>query len=227
MWLLLSCFSPDQPEAEAQRDELILEMQTHDQQANAAREALIIGDLDGMKAAGAALVARLPLAELPASAAAAQETLRQHAQSLADAPDIEQAAWSLGELGEACGSCHQALVASVRLEMPEPPPVGEGFTEQMQRYHWAVGRMWQGLVMPSDAAYQEATAALHKMPAAPFRPDWLDAMPPQAVATDAQVHRIAAVAEMGSGRMLGALMLTCASCHVNMPGSPASDLTHP
>lgn len=213
--------APQQEEAAAPPG-LREEMRQHSADALAAREALVVADLAAAQAAGRALAGRLPLAALPA---APQEPVRAAALALASAPSIEVAARHFGELSVACGGCHQAVQASPRLPSPDAPPPEESFEAQMQRYHWAAERMWQGLVLPSETAIEEARAQLRALPTASFRTASTATLPlPLGAETlDAALHEQAQQVAIGQGQAYGAMLLMCAACHTLSPASPAHD----
>ena len=219
LWLLWAC-GGQQEARDADLDGVRVEMQAHHAEADAAREAIIAGDLDGAKASGAKLASRMPIPDLPA---ADQAAVKASAVSLSEAASLEVAAQHFGALSVGCGQCHAARGVQPQLSAPTLPPVHEGFDAQMQRYHWAAERMWQGLVLPSDAAFDEARAALRKIPTDGFRPQLDSRLPVGAESMDAAVHASAAAAGPGAGDAYGAMLLTCALCHLHSPASPAHD----
>ncbi len=160
--------------------------------------------------------------DLPGSARTMEPALVVPTRALAEATTIDAAALALGEMGVACGSCHASQGVTLPLKAPEPPPTTEGFTEQMQRYHWAAERMWQGLILPSEAAIAESVAAIQALPTADFHPEWAESLPPGAQQTDAVVHQLAALTTTKQGWAYGSMLAACAACHTNLPGTPAN-----
>lgn len=205
----------------APRSALSQEMQTHAAQTRTARLAIIDGNLQLATQAGTALLARIPAWTLPGSARTLEPALIVPARALAEATTLEAAALALGDIGVACGSCHAAQGSALELKTPAPPPVTEGFSEQMQRVHWASERMWQGLILPSEEAIAESVSVLDTLPAAGFHPERMTALPAAAVETDGNVHQLAALITTRRGWAYGSMLAACASCHTNLPGSPA------
>lgn len=220
--LLAACFSPTAAEEEVRRDDLSLEMQAHAKQTDTARLAIIDGNLKAATEAGAELLARIPVWELPGSARTMEPALIVPAKALAEATTLQAAALALGDIGVACGSCHASQGVDIGLSAPTPPPTTEGFSEQMQRYHWAAERMWQGLILPSEEAIAESVSAIEALPAAGFHPEWMTTLPPAAQQTDGNVHQLAALATTKRGWAYGSMLAACAACHENLPGSPAN-----
>ncbi len=220
--LLAACFSPTAAEEEVRRDDLSLEMQTHAEQTRTARLAIIDGNLPVATEAGKELLARIPVWELPGEARTMEPALVVPAKALAEATTLEAAALALGDIGVACGSCHAAQGVDPGLKAPEPPPTSEGFSEQMQRYHWAAERMWQGLILPSEEAIKESIAVIETLPAADFHPEWMPALPAAAEQTDGNVHQLASLITTKRGWAYGSMLAACASCHQNLPGTPAN-----
>ncbi|MFT5682939.1 MAG: hypothetical protein ACI8RZ_003863 [Myxococcota bacterium] len=214
--LLLSC-SSHQPTT-TQRP-LAADMAAHSLAAQTAREAIIVGDLDAANAAGQQVADRWPLEHLPDTARVDEVVLVQNAQALAEASSIEGAAAAFGRMSVACGSCHAAQGASPSLPAPAPPPQSEAINEQMQRYHWAAERMWQGLVLPSQDALDEARAALAGSTA--FSPEWsLDTLHLPADVLAAALSDIGSSPGTNPGSDYGMLLMTCAACHYYSPGGP-------
>ena len=212
--------SPPPPPTPSPQEVLSAEMQAHGAAARTILDALVEGRLEAAQAAGRGLAERLPLPGLPE---APQAAVKAEAEALAVAPSVEVAALHFGQLSVACGGCHTAQGVTPHLPPPAAPPAAEGFTEQMQRYHWAAERMWQGLVLPSEAAFHEARAQLNALPTAPFRPAGVDDPVWGAETLDTVLHEQAQKLGPGDGAAYGAVLLMCAACHEVSPESPAHD----
>jgi len=92
------------------------------------------------------------------------------------------------------------------------PDEGDGIGPRMHRHQRAVARMWDGLVVPSDAAWKVGARVLADAPMEPERS--VETMATLA----ASVHQLAVKAHTlttGEERSLlyGELITTCATCH--------------
>lgn len=216
--LLLSCSSRQPPPAAAPGP-LAADMAAHSAAAQAAREAIIVGNLEAANAAGLQIADRWPLAHLPDTARVDEVVLVQNARALSEASSIEGAAAAFGRMSVACGSCHAAQDARPGLDAPAPSPQSPAIGEQMQRYHWAAERMWQGLVLPSQEALDEARAAL--VDSAAFTPEWsLDPLKMPAEVLAGALSDIGSSPGTDPGSDYGMLLMTCAACHHYSPGGP-------
>jgi cytochrome c553 len=87
---------------------------------------------------------------------------------------------------------------------------------RMHRHEWAVDRLWEGLIAPSDSSWAEGADVLES---APFMPQLAVREGGEAIETLGQrLHafgRRAAAESSAEGRakLYGELLTTCASCH--------------
>jgi len=87
------------------------------------------------------------------------ERVRGAAARIAGVNEISEAAAFTADLAGQCASCHLATRAITSFSW-EPPPEREAtLRNQMQRHQWAAERMWEGIVGPSDARWDEGVAA--------------------------------------------------------------------
>lgn len=214
--LLLSCSRHQTPPD----TNLKADMQAHSREAQAVREAIIYGNLDAVNAAGQLLVDRLPVISLPDTARVEEVVLHQNALTIAEAGSLEEAAGAFGRLSQTCGTCHSQQGVSPTLpSLPEPSPEA-GLSEQMTRYHWAAERMWQGLVLASDEAFEEVREAMAAQDQA-FAPDWeLGELPVSAADLAAAITDMVEESGPEAGQAYGSLLLTCTACHHHSEGAP-------
>ena len=204
--LLPACGGQPPPDANAKR------MQRHFYEAIVMREAVIRGDLPSARASGEVLAAA-PTTSADARWAGHVERVRTAALAGAKAKGIIDAALAVGELGAACGACHQAL--GVELDSPPDPwpdvrPDAEG---HMLRHQWAAERMWDGLIRPSRDAWLRGVDALYEKPLPTTH------LPLRKVDLRDVTHSITArgpVAEPAErGQIYGTFVATCAVCHTS------------
>jgi cytochrome c556 len=155
---------PPPPDAPTQ-DITSAHMHEHWRAAEEAREAVIDGDLERVRAAAAALVARHPEGHaLPPSWTGPARDIDRLGAALAGAASLKDAAAAVAALGRACGGCHAEVGRSADVAPPSEPAPGPETAAHMQRHRWAADRMWEGLVAPSDELWSRGAAALKDDP---------------------------------------------------------------
>jgi cytochrome c553 len=174
-------------------------------------EALEKGDLPEAVKEGQALRASVETQEIPASWEPHLQRFDAAAAALIEADDPAEASARAAELVAACGGCHAALQATVVLPEPEEPA---GPDAPMQLHAWAVKRMWEGLVMPSEDRFLRGTATLALLPTCERDPERCQRF--------RQVVQRSHVAQTDEQRveLYGRLLATCSDCHRATAGGP-------
>lgn len=136
-------------------------------------------------------------------------------------------AGALGEIGEACASCHRERKLNPADDELAVPEVYDGAVAHMARHQWAVDRMWEGLVGPTDARWALGVAALHDHPLDAAALSASEDSKSPADYLDWWIHKRgpdeALKAGPGQrGRIYGDLLGACAACHAGTPGGPGS-----
>jgi hypothetical protein len=131
-------------------------------------------------------------------------------------------------MAKTCGNCH--LVNDVRLAFGydrRPREDLDDVVTHMQRHQWAADRLWEGLIGPSDAAWNRGTDMLMD---APLRPTEVA----NATALNGNlskiVRRIHALGGIGTetrtpdarSELYAEILGLCASCHTLLGGGPAN-----
>jgi cytochrome c553 len=193
------------------------DMEEHYEQVGHVQAAIVRGDLDAARAPARWLAEHPEHPDVPQGVKSPMEDMRVHARSVVRAVDLTDAARATAEMAAACGRCHRLAGTG-----PDPAtwtmaPPGQGAPGQMARHLWAVDRMWEGLVAPSDRLWQQGVTALIDDPL--FQGG--------GAAGDADVARLAReVHDLGvtaNGRdadgragVYGRLLTTCVTCHQKM-----------
>lgn len=143
--------------------------------------------------------------------------LKSAAKGVEQAPDLPTAASLAARLGRACSKCHEARGAVVTFEWTPAPDNGPTLAAQMKRHQWAAARLWDGLVGPADALWQEGATVL-----ATTRLDTAQAAKGSERADlpvlAAQIRKLATRAIVvtdhdARAKLYGELLSTCAGCH--------------
>jgi mono/diheme cytochrome c family protein len=195
-------------------------MEDHFTQANKVRDAVIAGDLDPLRAPARWLSAHELTDTLPELWKSHVAAMQRAAGQAAMAQTIDAAATATASMAQACGTCHVELGGPKFTGMS---PAGEesSVVADMRRHLWAADRMWEGLVGPSDTAWQAGVAALAD---APLRPEAMaddKTLPKEVFDLAAAAHEIGAKggAEKDPAeraKLYGRYLGTCSGCHTEL-----------
>lgn len=152
------------------------------------------------------------------------EQMRSAAREVVTAPDLPGAAVRAAQLGRTCSRCHEAQTAVVTFAWEPPPDDGPALATQMKRHQWAAARLWEGLVGPSDAMWNQGATTLSTLR--------LDEIAAARGAARGDVPALAARVRELAGRattlvdqddralLYGELLSTCAGCHALVRPAP-------
>ena len=187
--------------------------------------AVIRGDLDATKEA-AAWMAEHDEPGLPDGSEAFLRELQRASARVVDAKTIEAAGAATGRIAAACGSCHREYYPGMEpTGYVEPPPGEEGnVATHMARHAWAADRLWEGLVLPSNPAWEEGADAFAGIPLA--TDDLVFDNPEGVRALANRTHELGRRAGLETepslrARTYGELLSTCAACHQMTGQKPA------
>jgi cytochrome c553 len=199
------------------------DMAEHDELGFQARAAVVAGDLPEARSAMSLLASR----PFPGTHPELVGPLLDEARAGERAPDLEAAGLAVGRIAAACGKCHTLHPAR------RYPPSGyeEGdrdLGDRMTRHGWAIDAMWQGLVEPSDLAWQAGARALaaKDLMAVPGFPDDPDARA-WAPRLAESARAAASAAPEGRPSAYGRVIATCAGCHRATGGGPGVETPAP
>jgi cytochrome c553 len=220
IWLLLLTWMAPEAREPSPQDKVVEAMLKHDREAIAARDALIHGDLEGAKDEARKLEKRVPVAGLSPDLDVLQARVDEAARDVVEAKSIAEASAAMGRMVVACGGCHQATDARPEVTEPAPlPKEGDGVRAEMQRHDGAMQLVWNGLVAPSDADLV-AGAKRFRDSSLSVQSGELAAAAKQLDDTSSDLAEAVAKASLREERAdkFGALLTTCATCHLLRPG---------
>ena len=202
-------------------------MHDHLTQITTIRAFITMGRIEGTRQPANWLATHETLAELPSSYEPFVEFMRSSARQVENAEDLETAANAVSLMAQNCGNCHSASHVAVEFGFDDLPSEWSDSETHMQRHQWAMDRLWEGLIGPSDAAWARGTAMLAE--------EALHATEVSANATAAEAEELENIArevhELGRagagltspndrspvyGRILG----LCAECHTRVGRGP-------
>jgi len=193
---------------------LALLMREHFKEAEQIRHAVVSGKPKDAVQPAAAL-GSVDIANLPPPWRAAMERMHTAASRVQNSADLSETAAGTADIGVACGSCHESQ-GGPKVAVGDPPAVGESVVSRMARHAWAMERLWEGLYVPSSAAWKAGAKALQ---GEPFPPEVLEhggvygrtaakdfkALSSQAPLKETPKDRAA---------LYAGLLGTCATCHL-------------
>lgn len=192
----------------------------HFGQGASVRDAIVMGDV-GAAQAGFQALADHPVAPgLPEGSKPFVQAYQQAARLGADdaAPTPGAQAKQLATVVQACGGCHATNNVKHEWKVPDAPPRDPGVRAHMARHGWAIERMYEGLVGPTESSWSQAAAILndHALDEAHLPSD--KPLPADAAAAAERLHDLGKEAlEAGTPEARGALfaeaLTTCATCH--------------
>lgn len=202
-------------------------MHGHLDQISAVKSAVIAGDLEATREPARWLAEHEQPRGMPDAWAPYIDEMRMQARLAASAKDLETVAAAVSEMARSCGDCHQASGFAVAFGFDQRPPADvQNVTTQMQRHLWAADRMWDGLIGPSDNAWDWGTEMLSEVTLTSAQ---ITAEPDQETRVDGLVQRIREVGNEGSRAPAGEsrsavysqFLSLCANCHNLTGGGPA------
>jgi cytochrome c553 len=137
-------------------------MLDHFADATAARDAVIAGRLQDVKAPLDRLAGAQDIRDLPDDWTPWFDEMRKVAARGAAASTLVAAAESVAALGGTCGECHRTTRGGPKAALaPEYNPAGaRGLREKMARHRFAADELWLGLTGPTHQAWSTGASAL-------------------------------------------------------------------
>jgi len=203
-------------------------MHEHLSRISALKAFIIAGQLEDLREPAMWLAEHEAAPGLPGDWAPYVEELRHYARQVASAKHLGIAAASVSEMARTCGDCHQANGFDVAFGYDERPPEDvHNIMADMQRHLWAADRMWEGLIGPSDVAWDRATDILAEVT---LRPSDITKTADQEAPVKNLLTRARelgeecgrAISPESRSALYGELLSLCASCHSLTGGGPAS-----
>jgi len=192
------------------------------------RSSITMGLLDSARQPANWLATHEIHPDSPDSSEPYVEFMRSSARQIESAEDLETAASAVSMMAQNCGNCHSASYVTVEFGYDQLPSAWSDSETHMQRHQWAIDRLWEGLIGPSDAAWERGTAMLAEDA---LHVDELSIQVPAAEAEDLQkmaqeVHELGRAAvgltsPTDRGRVSGRILSLCADCHTRLDGGPA------
>ena len=209
----------------AEESDLGLHMQRHLQQITRIKTAVIRGDLEGLRRPATWLQQHEPAPEASILYVPFILSMRDHAGKILEAQDIGTAATDVSAIATDCANCHIASEVDINFDNPAEPPAWSDMESHMQRHQWAIDRLWEGLIGPSDVSWSRGIRMLAEAPLHDTEATWDDTTGTDGDVMARRVHdlgREAATALLPHARaaVYGEMLGVCADCHTRTGGGP-------
>lgn len=126
----------------------------------AIHTGIVLGDIERAQDAADWLTRQEDNRVFPPEAERYKAEMKRFASLIARDRDLETMATRAGQLAATCGSCHRAMTGGPTFVVGSQAGSGESTANHMILHVWAVDRMWEGLVGPSQEAWEAGSLAL-------------------------------------------------------------------
>ena len=188
------------------------------------QQAIIAGSLDRTREPTRWLLEHEQPAGLPAAGDAFVVAMREAAEGVLNAETLEAAAEATSQMGLACGNCHLANEIVVEFDEAKQPSDQIKDKPHMQRHQWAADRMWEGLIGPSEFAWNRGANLLFE---SPIKPDVLASHGggDEVVGMSRRIHQLAGNASVVTdpserAEIYAEFIANCGSCHTELGMGP-------
>jgi hypothetical protein len=228
--LITLAFKPTlaQEAADEERSNVADHMHEHLTRIGTIKAEIVAGRLAGVREPAIWLADHETVAGLPVDFEPYVAQMRSYARHVIEARDLVTAAIAVSQMARACGNCH--LVNGVELEFGYdrlPRQDLEDVVTHMQRHQWAADRLWEGLIGPSDNAWNRGADMLIDVP---LNADDVTTATEQFDEISKMARRIHALGGIGTetvtpdarSELYGEVIGLCATCHVLLARGPAN-----
>ena len=228
--LVVVAFRPSLAQFASEEDRSVIadHMHEHLTRISTIKSAIVAGKLEEVREPATWLADHETAASLPAEFESYVIQMRRYARDVIEAQDLVSAAESVSKMAKTCGNCH--LVNDVNMEFgydQKPREDLEDVVTHMQRHQWAADRLWEGLIGPSDTAWNRGTDMLID---APLQPSDVTMATEHVAEISNIARRIHALGGIGTqpmtpdarSELYAELLGLCASCHTLLGRGPAS-----
>jgi cytochrome c553 len=204
-------------------------MQDHFGQASQARDAVVRGQLALAEAPLIWLGQHSFPKNLPAEWRPHIDRMQRAALDATQGSTLTAAADGVAALAFECGACHKAQGRGPKLEPSDwteldeaskPPAAQAALEQRMHKQLWGIERMWEGLVIPSDVAWQQGALSLSELKAHPNVAAKLRARLQRVRALGAEAR--AAGDAYARSQAYARVVAECGSCHAELGVDPGA-----
>ena len=191
-------------------------MRSHFENVKLIRAAIIAGDVNKAVAPARGIAEMQGVDTLPPVWKTSVRELQAAATRIRQSPDLPEAAAATADIGTTCGGCHTEA-GGPSAPVGEPPVAIATVSDRMKRHRWATERLWDGLVVPSDDAWNAGAAILTE---APWSRDVVAAGGVHGKALADRFTKLGNRAQTAKGEeraeVYASLLATCSPCHAHV-----------
>jgi mono/diheme cytochrome c family protein len=232
MAVTLTAFAPPQLSAQEMpaddETDVATHMHEHLARITAIKSLIIMGNLEAIREPARWLADHDAVAGLPANFEPFVDLMRQYARQVDTATDLNAAAMSVSHMARTCSNCHTVNDVVIEFGYDQRPAEWADTVSHMQRHQWAADRLWEGLIGPSDTAWNRGTEMLVDVPLHPEDVDAGAAGEVDGGELDSLAQRIHELAAQGGGartpdarsQLYGEMLGICAECHTRLGRGP-------
>ncbi len=203
-------------------------MHEHLARITTIKSLIIMGDLDGVREPAIWLADHEAVAGLPANYEPYVGLMRQYAREVNNASDLESAAMAVSDMARTCSNCHLVNEIEIEFGYDQEPAEWSDTVSHMQRHQWAADRLWEGLIGPSDIAWNQGTDMLVDVPLSPINVMDGTTGTFDAAAIDEIARRVHVLGGQGTNTrtpdaraaLYADLLGLCAQCHSMLESGP-------
>lgn len=203
-------------------------MHEHLARISTIKSLIIMGNLDGTREPAIWLAEHEAVDGLPANFEPYVEQMRKYAREVSNAIDLDSAAVSVSEMARTCSNCHVVNGIEIEFGYDQMPAEWSDTVSHMQRHQWAADRLWEGLIGPSDTAWNRGTHMLIDVPLHPEDVAEHELADADREALDQLARRVHLLAGQGTNArtpaersaLYGEMLGVCAECHTRLGRGP-------
>lgn len=194
------------------------EMHRHFSRTVDIQTGILVGDLERVRSAAEWLASYRGIEAENSSGAVHLQTVREEAYRISRAAGLDSVARAAGTMAAACGSCHRATNGGPNFVVGSDYPEGQTPGGTMIRHLWAADRLWEGLVGPSENAWEAGARALGEEWTSSGDVVQTSSAPEQAQGYVTAIQELARIAvnattQEARGEVFGEILGTCNRCH--------------
>jgi cytochrome c553 len=228
--LLVCCFVGSVAMAQedgAFRPDVAEHMHEHLNRISAIKAAVVAGELEAAREPAAWLAEHEAAQGLPPGWEAFVSQMREYARNVLVSSGLEGAAANLTGMAQTCGRCHRANNSEVTFGFDQKPRHEiDGRRTHMQRHLWGIDRMWDGLIGPSDKAWNAGSDFLFDVPLTSSEISRSGEPDDNLTVMANRVHVLGAngmqaQSAQARGEIFSELLALCGNCHKKLQTGPA------
>jgi cytochrome c553 len=191
------------------------------------KSAIVAGRLTDVREPATWLADHEIVPGLPADFEPFIAQLRTYARHLIEAQNLESAAIAVSRMARTCGNCHVANDVELEFGYDRAPRSDlEDIVTHMQRHQWAVDRLWDGIIGPSERAWNRGADMLIDVPLEAEDVTTVTAHFKQVSDLAGRIHELGRIgsettAPDARSDLYAEVLGLCADCHVMLGRGPA------